>query len=45
MRAHAPTATSKNEMTAERAREVLQEWVPDAVAGDPRAAARVDAGG
>ncbi len=41
MRAHAPTATSKNEMTAERAREVLQEWVPDAVAGDPRARERV----
>lgn len=41
MRAHAPTETSKNEMTAERAREVLQEWVPDAVAGDPRARERV----
>lgn len=41
MRAHVPTATSKNEMTAERAREVLQEWVPDAVAGDPRARERV----
>lgn len=41
MRAHAPTMTAKNEMSAERAREALPKWVPDAVAGDREARERV----
>lgn len=39
MCAYAPM--TNNEMSAERAREVLQQWVPDAVAGDREARERV----
>ncbi|PTR24766.1 RNA polymerase sigma-70 factor (ECF subfamily) [Rhodococcus sp. OK519] len=41
MRANVTTLKAKNEMSAARAREVLQEWVPDAVAGDREARERV----